>query len=78
MSKGGELLSQGEIVEDECLSQACHGATGPEGELEEKQHRRTMRADLCDSKGKGRDRRVVGRGRSSVQGAAHGVLARHR
>ena len=52
MSKGAELLSQGEIVENECLSREYQGANGPDGELEEKEHRRKMQADLCDRKGK--------------------------
>jgi hypothetical protein len=71
VSEGSKLVSQGEIVEDERLSRECQGATGPEGELEEKKHRPKMRADRCDSKS-GSCRRGVGRGRFSVQSPAVG------
>jgi hypothetical protein len=51
MREGGQLVPQGEIVEDEGLSRACQGAHGPDEKLEEQQHCRRMRGNLCDCNG---------------------------
>jgi len=72
VSEGGKLMSQGEIVEDECLSRACQGANGPDDEFEEKQHCRTMRADPWNSKGKGERPSRRGRDNTHTVHAASG------
>ena len=50
VGEDGELLSQGEIVEDECASRQCQGANGPEGQLEKEKHSGRMRTHVGDGK----------------------------
>lgn len=49
-SGDGELLSQGEVVQDQGLSRECYGPNSPEDQLEREEHRDKMRGWISDGK----------------------------
>jgi hypothetical protein len=48
---GGQLVAQGEIVEDEGLARAGQGGHGLDEKLEKQQHCQKMRGNLCRCNG---------------------------
>jgi hypothetical protein len=71
----GELLSEGEVFQDQGSARTRQGANGPEHHFEDEEHRGSMRG-LSDD-GKFRSERIPVSSGFRIQNAADGILASH-